>query len=76
MATKADVMTTLCSAFGVFTAFGAAILAFFTSGTGLGRLRKWIVGSREEALVGGCARLAGSRRGRTSGDHQWSRPAY
>lgn len=30
--TKIDLMTTLCSAFGVFSAFGAAILAFFTAG--------------------------------------------
>jgi hypothetical protein len=40
VATKADVMTTLCSAFGVFTAFGAAILAFFTASTGLEKLSK------------------------------------
>ena len=35
-------MTTLCSAFGVFSAFGAAILAFFTAGGGLGRLSNWV----------------------------------
>ena len=52
MATKADVMTTLCSAFGVFTAFGAAILAFFTAGTGLGRLSKWMA-DREKRLLWG-----------------------
>lgn len=43
MATKTDVMTTLCSAFGVFSAFGAAILAFFTAGGGLQRLSRWLV---------------------------------
>ena len=42
MATKIDLMTTLCSAFGVFSAFGVAILAFFTAGGGLGRLSNWV----------------------------------
>jgi hypothetical protein len=36
--TKIDLMTTLCGAFGVFSAFGAAILAFFTAGGGLQRI--------------------------------------
>ena len=36
--TKIDLMTTLCSAFGVFSAFGVAILAFFTAGGGLQRI--------------------------------------
>jgi len=31
-------MTTLCGAFGVFSAFGVAILAFFTGGGGLQRI--------------------------------------
>ena len=31
-------MTTLCSAFGVFSAFGVAILAFFTGGGGLQKI--------------------------------------
>jgi uncharacterized membrane protein YedE/YeeE len=43
MATKVDVMTTLCSAFGVFSAFGVAILAFFTGGGGLQRISSWLV---------------------------------
>jgi hypothetical protein len=43
MATKVDLMTTLCSAFGVFSAFGAAILAFFTGAGGLHRLGRWLV---------------------------------
>lgn len=43
MATKTDVMTTLCSAFGVFSAFGVAILAFFTAGGGLQRVSTWLV---------------------------------
>lgn len=47
MQTKIDLMTTLCSAFGVFSAFGAAILAFFTAGGGLRRLRTWLT-QREE----------------------------
>ena len=42
MATKIDLMTTLCSAFGVFSAFGVAILAVFTAGGGLGRLSGWV----------------------------------
>lgn len=37
MATESDVIVTLVSAFGVFSAFGAAILAFFTAGGGLQR---------------------------------------
>ena len=48
MATKIDLMTTLCSAFGVFSAFGVAILAFFTAGGGLGRLRTWVAQREEE----------------------------
>lgn len=36
--TKIDLMTTLCGAFGVFSAFGVAILAFFTGGGGLQRI--------------------------------------
>jgi uncharacterized membrane protein YedE/YeeE len=48
MATRVDVMTTLCSAFGVFSAFGVAILAFFTGGGGLQRISSWLV-RREEA---------------------------
>jgi hypothetical protein len=47
MATKVDVMTTLCSAFGVFSAFGVAILAFFTGGGGLQRISSWLVRRRE-----------------------------
>jgi hypothetical protein len=43
MATKVDLMTTLCCAFGVFSAFGVAILAFFTGGGGLQRLGGWLV---------------------------------
>jgi hypothetical protein len=35
-------MTTLCSAFGVFSAFGAAILAFFTAGGAFGKLSDWV----------------------------------
>ncbi len=53
MATKADVMTTLCSAFGVFTAFGAAILVFFTAGPGLGRLSKRMADREKKLLWGG-----------------------
>jgi hypothetical protein len=49
MASKTDVMTTLCSAFGVFNAFGAAILAFFTAGGGLQRLSSWLVRRRQAA---------------------------
>jgi uncharacterized membrane protein len=52
VASKADVMTTLCSAFGVFSAFGAAILAFFTAGTGLGRLSKWMADRQKNQLWG------------------------
>jgi hypothetical protein len=52
MATKIDVMTTLCSAFGVFSAFGVAILAFFTAGGGLQRISSWLV-RRREARVNG-----------------------
>jgi hypothetical protein len=37
-ASKLALMTTLCSAFGVFSAFGVAILAFFTGGGGLQRI--------------------------------------
>jgi hypothetical protein len=48
MATRVDVMTTLCTAFGVFSAFGVAILAFFTGGGGLQRISEWLV-RREEA---------------------------
>lgn len=47
MATKIDVMTTLCSAFGVFSAFGVAILAFFTAGGGLQRISLWLVRRRQ-----------------------------
>jgi hypothetical protein len=47
MATKIDVMTTLCSAFGVFSAFGVAILAFFTGGGGLQRISSAMVRRRE-----------------------------
>jgi heme/copper-type cytochrome/quinol oxidase subunit 2 len=42
VAAKIDLMTTLCSAFGVFSAFGAAILVFLTTGGGLGRLSGWV----------------------------------
>jgi hypothetical protein len=52
VATKADVMTTLCSAFGVFTAFGAAILAFFNAGTGLEKLSNRLA-DREKKLLWG-----------------------
>lgn len=48
MPMKSDVMTTICSAFGVFSAFGVAILAFFTAGGGLQRISAWLV-RREEA---------------------------
>jgi hypothetical protein len=51
LATKIDLMTTLCSAFGVFSAFGAAILAFFTAGGGLGRLRGWLVEREQKHMV-------------------------
>jgi hypothetical protein len=47
MPTKADLMMTLCSAFGVFSAFGAAILAFFTAGGGLQRITS-LLASREQ----------------------------
>jgi hypothetical protein len=40
---RTDVTVTLCSAFGVFSAFGAAILAFFTAGGGLQRISAWLV---------------------------------
>ena len=43
LATKIDFMTTLCSAFGVFSAFGVAILSFFAAGGGLGKLCDWLV---------------------------------
>lgn len=43
MSTKIDLMTTLCSAFGVFSAFGVAILAFFTVGGGLQRISTWLM---------------------------------
>jgi hypothetical protein len=56
---KIDLMTTLCGAFGVFSAFGAAILAFFTAGGGLQRLTTWLTlrekkahGVRRAALMG------------------------
>jgi hypothetical protein len=52
MATKIDVMTTLCSAFGVFSAFGVAILAFFTAGGGLQRISSWLVRRREDRTNG------------------------
>jgi hypothetical protein len=55
MAVRIDVMTTLCSAFGVFSAFGVAILAFFTGGGGLQRLSSWMVRRRKEK-----ANLAGA----------------
>jgi hypothetical protein len=61
MATKVDLMTTLCSAFGVFSAFGAAILAFFTGGGGLQRLGGWLV-AREKNRRGMSAKKA-MRRG-------------
>jgi hypothetical protein len=61
MATKVDLMTTLCSAFGVFSAFGAAILAFFTGGGGLQRLGGWLV-DREKNRRGMSAKKA-MRRG-------------
>ena len=48
MGTKIDVMTTLCSAFGVFSAFGVAILAFFTAGGGLQRISSWLVRRKKE----------------------------
>lgn len=48
METKIDVMTTLCSAFGVFSAFGVAILAFFTAGGGLQRISSWLVRRKNE----------------------------
>jgi hypothetical protein len=47
MATRIDVMTTLCSAFGVFSAFGVAILAFFAAGGGLQRISSWLVRRRQ-----------------------------
>jgi hypothetical protein len=43
MVTRSDLMTTLCSSFAVFSAFGAAILAFFTAGGGLQRISAWLV---------------------------------
>jgi uncharacterized membrane protein YedE/YeeE len=52
MATRIDVMTTLCSAFGVFSAFGVAILAFFTGGGGLQRISTWLVRRRESRVTG------------------------
>ncbi len=61
MATKVDLMTTLCSAFGVFSAFGVAILAFFTGGGGLQRLGGWLV-EREKNRRGMSAKKA-MRRG-------------
>jgi hypothetical protein len=50
--TKIDVMTTLCSAFGVFSAFGVTILAFFTAGGGLQRISSWLVRRGEVAANG------------------------
>jgi hypothetical protein len=58
MATRIDVMTTLCSAFGVFSAFGVAILAFFAGGGGLQRISSWLV-RRAEARAGGGAEADG-----------------
>jgi hypothetical protein len=55
MATKVDVMTTLCTAFGVFSAFGVAILAFFTGGGGLQRISSWLVHRREAKAEPGSA---------------------
>ncbi len=61
MQTKIDLMTTLCSAFGVFSAFGAAILAFFTAGGGLKRLRTWLTEREQEHHIG---QLKAARRGK------------
>lgn len=59
MATKIDVMTTLCSAFGVFSAFGVAILAFFTGGGGLQRISSWLVRRMEARATPGSAESGG-----------------
>lgn len=48
MASKADVMVALVTSFGVFSAFGAAILAFFTVGGGLQRISNWFISHQEE----------------------------
>ena len=60
MATKTDVMVTLCGAFGVFSAFGAAILVFFPAGGGLQRISSWLV-RREEARAASDSRAAGRK---------------
>ena len=59
VATKADLMTTLCSAFGVFSAFGAAILAFFTAGGGLQRLTTWLTLRQKKHIAARRAMLMG-----------------
>jgi hypothetical protein len=59
MATKIDVMTTLCSAFGVFSAFGVAILAFFAGGGGLQRISSWLVRRAEARGMPGSAEADG-----------------
>lgn len=53
MATKSDVMVTLVSAFGVFSAFGAAILAFFTAGGGLQRISSSLVFREQDKIKHG-----------------------
>lgn len=59
MATKVDVMTTLCTAFGVFSAFGVAILAFFAGGGGLQRISSWLVRRAEARATAGSAEAGG-----------------
>ena len=59
MTTRIDVMTTLCSAFGVFSAFGVAILAFFTGGGGLQRISTWLVRRGEAKARSGSAEADG-----------------
>jgi uncharacterized membrane protein YedE/YeeE len=59
LATRIDVMTTLCSAFGVFSAFGVAILAFFTGGGGLQRISSWLVRRAEAKASPGSAEADG-----------------
>ncbi len=47
-ASKLSLMTTLCGAFGVFSAFGVAILAFFTGGGGLQRISALLAARAEK----------------------------
>jgi hypothetical protein len=57
-------MTTLCSAFGVFSAFGVAILAFFTAGGGLQRMSAWLVRRGKENSESNDTETEGEAAGR------------